>query len=160
MSRLVSAKAVAGTRRTVGAGWENQVMSDSRFTTPATDADHLLTLLDLDEIADVETLLMSLYARPIEVRPVWDDAHEVDTLEVIVHNHPLSYGSYLEWPVTVQEIAREYAYTIAAVGPYEREDGEPSEEPDVLAMDDDELTDALRYSLGDVRLFNLLADDD
>lgn len=48
-------------------------MTDSRFTPTADDVGALLQMVGVDEVGDVETLLMLLFARPIWVGEAWDD---------------------------------------------------------------------------------------
>ena len=59
-------------------------MTDARFTTDFDDLHDLLSLVDVDEVGDIETLLMFLFARPIVVEEVWDDDGVPTSLDVIV----------------------------------------------------------------------------
>lgn len=68
-------------------------MTDTRFETVFEDTDDLLGGVDVDEIGDVETLLMFLFARPVVVEEVWDDEGVTPSLEVIIQGNDEAIGS-------------------------------------------------------------------
>lgn len=136
-------------------------MTDARFTTDFDDLHDLLSLVDVDEVGDIETLLMFLFARPIVVEEVWDDDGVPTSLDVIVQGNDESIGSVYDFPMSVMELVRSCAEAAAELGPYAWNDPTPSEETqDVVAMGDAELITALQQALGAVRLFNLMDSDE
>lgn len=136
-------------------------MTDPRFTTAFDDLPDLLSLVDVDEVGDIETLLMFLLARPIQVEEAWDDDGVSTSLDVIVRGDGESVGSVYDFPMSVVELARSCAQVAAELGPYAWEGDTPSEETqDVVAMGDAELIAALQQALGKVRLFNLMDSDE
>lgn len=133
-------------------------MTDTRFETVFEDTDDLLGGVDVDEIGDVETLLMVLFARPVALNEVWDDEGVTPSLEVIIQGNDEAIGSDRAFPLSVIELTRSCAETVDELGPYTR-DGVPAEESlDVSAMSDGDLITALQQALGKVRLFNMLDD--
>lgn len=136
-------------------------MTDTRFTTVFDDLENMLSVVDVDEVGDIETLLMFLFARPIRVDEVWDDAGAATALEVVVKGNDESIGSAHEFPLSVMELARSCANTVEELGLY-TQDGFALDEgaPDVLAMGDTELITALQHALGKVRLLDMMDADE
>jgi hypothetical protein len=124
-------------------------MEDNRFTMVAGDLDGLLGVMDLDDVADIETLLIILFNRPISVQPLdWVDDDE-GSLEVTVWAGDTGHVAGRAFPMTGVDLVRACASVIDELGPA---DGQAS----LLAMGDDDLVVALHRALGNVRLFNLL----
>lgn len=136
-------------------------MTDTRFVTVVEDLETMLSVVDVDEVGDIETLLMFLFARPIRVDEVWDHQDTATALEVVVKGNEESIGSAYEFPMSVMELARSCAHTVEELGAYTR-DGFALDEvaPDVGAMGDTELVGALQEALGKVRIFNMMDGDD
>lgn len=132
-------------------------MTDTRFVTVVDDLETMLSVVDVDEVGDIETLLMFLFARPIRVDEVWDDEGAATALEVIVKGNEESVGSAYEFPMSVMELARSCAHTVEELGAYTQEGFALDE---VGAMGDAELVGALQEALGKVRIFNMMDDDD
>ena len=131
-------------------------MTDIRFETVFEDIDDLLGGVDVDEIGDVETLLMFLFARPVVVDEVWDDEGVTPSLEVIIQGDDEAIGSVCAFPLSIIELTRSCAETVDELGPYTRDGVAAKETPDVSAMSDGELITALQQALGKVRLLNML----
>ena len=131
-------------------------MTDIRFETVFEDTDDLLGGVDVDEIGDVETLLMFLFARPVVVEEVWDDEGVAPSLEVIMQGNDEAIGSVCAFPLSIIELARSCAETVDELGPYTRDGFAAEETPDVSAMSDGALITALQQALGKVRLFSML----
>jgi hypothetical protein len=131
-------------------------MTDTRFETIFADADDLLGGVDLDEIGDVETLLMLLFARPVVLNEVWVDEGVTPSLEFIVQGNDEAIGSVYAFPLSVIELARSCAETVDELGPHTREGVAAEETLDVSAMSDGELITALQQALGKVRIFSML----
>lgn len=136
-------------------------MTDTRFATVFEDVKTMLSVVDVDEVGDIETLLMFLFARPVQVGEVWDDEAGATALEVVIAGNDESIGSTYEFPLSVMDLARACAETVEVLGAYTR-DGFTSEEaaPDVSSMDETELITALQQALGQVRFFNMMDADD
>ncbi len=136
-------------------------MTDTRFATVVEDLETLLRVVDVDEVGDIETLLMFLFARPVQVGEVWDDEVGATALEVVIAGNDESIGSAYEFPLSVMDLARACAETVEVLGVYNR-DGFASEEaaPDVSSMGETELITALQQALGQVRFFNMMDADD
>lgn len=134
-------------------------MTDTRFTTVFDDLDELLSVVDIDVVGDIETLLMLLLSRPVGVYVVSNDAGAASSIEVIVQGNDESIGSTYEFPMSVMELARSCADSVDELGPYTRDGFTPGESPDIAAMSDDELITALQQALGKVRLFNMMDAD-
>ena len=145
----------------VGRQWDNQSVTDARFTTAFDDLHDLLSLVDVDEVGDIETLLMFLFARPISVEEAWGDDGGATSLDVMVPGNDESIGSVYDFPMSLMELVRSCAEAAAELGPYAWNDPTPFEETqDVVAMGDAELITALQQALGAVRLFNLMDSDE
>ena len=131
-------------------------MPDPRFTTDVEDLDKLLSVVDVDSIDDVETLLMYLLERPLTVRESWDnddDDEQQPAIEVIVDG----LGCICGFPLNMLELARGCA-EVAGVGHYEGDPPGAVDASDVAVLDDEELIAALQKALGKVRLFNMMVD--
>ena len=144
----------------VGPRWEDRGVTDTRFSTVLDGTADLLSSVDIDDVGDIETLLMFLFGRPIGVDEVWDDDGATSSLDVIVQGDDESIGSIYDFPLSVMELARSCAETVAEVGPYTRDQFAQEEPPDVSTMSDAELTTALQQALGMVRLFNMMDAND
>jgi hypothetical protein len=145
----------------VGPPWKDHDMTETRFVTVVDDLETMLSVVDVDEVGDIETLLMFLFVRPIRVDEVWDDEGAATALEVIVKGNEESVGSAYEFPMSVMELARSCAHTVEELGAY-TQDGFALDEvaTEVGAMGDAELVGALQEALGKVRIFNMMDDDD
>ena len=121
----------------------------------------MLSVVDVDEIGDIETLLMFLFARPVQVGEMYNDGAEATALEVVIAGNDESIGSACEFPLSVMDLARACAETVEVLGAYTR-DGFVLEEaaPDVSSMDETELITALQRALGQVRFFNMMDADE
>lgn len=125
------------------------------------DLEDLLLAVDVDEMEDIETLLMFLFARPIQVGEAWDDDGIATSIDVIVRGNEESIGFTHDFPLSVMELARSCAQTVGELGPYTADDFDAEEEAtDVSAMSDAELITALQQALGKTRLFNMIEVDD
>jgi len=133
-------------------------MADTRFTTIVNDADDLLSVIDVDVLGDVETLLMFLFARPIAVAEAWDGHAEEAALEVVVQGNDTAVGITFDFPLTMIELARSCASSVDELGPYSKEGFAMNDAEGILAMNDAELITALQQALGQVRLFNMMDD--
>ena len=121
----------------------------------------MLNVVDVDEVGDIETLLMFLFARPVQVAEVWDDEAEATALEVIIAGNDASIGSAYEFPLSVMELARACAETVEVLGAYTSDGSALEEAPaNVSSMGEAELITALQQALGQVRLFNMMDADD
>jgi hypothetical protein len=135
-------------------------MPDSRFASTVDDLDALLQVVDVDEVGDIETLLMFIFARPIEVGETLDDVLG-PSLHVIVRGNEESVGFSCDFPMSVIELARSCAQVANELGPFNGDEFVLGNDvPDVLAMSDGELIGALQQSLGMTRMFNMLDDGD
>ena len=92
-------------------------MTDTRFETVYEDTDGLLDGVDVDEIGDVETLLMFLFARPVVVDEVWDDEGVTPSLEVIMQGNDEAIGSVYAFPLSIIELTRSCAETADGSAP-------------------------------------------
>jgi hypothetical protein len=135
-------------------------VTDTRFTTVFDGIDDLLDGVDIDEIGDLETLLMFLFARPMGVSEALDDDDETVGLEIRAHSeHAHQVGLTVEFPTSVIDLVRICAEALAGVGPY-RPDGDAEREaPNVRELSDASLITELQQTLGKVRVFNLMDDD-
>lgn len=134
-------------------------MSDTRFTTAYGSVDELLAGVDIDDLEDLDTLLMILFARPVGVEGVWADLddEEPSSLEVIVSGDEFAVGSTFAFPVSVLDLVRGTAETVEELGPYTRNDADPRDAVQKTgSMSDDELIDVLQRGLGQVRIFAML----
>lgn len=130
-------------------------MIDTRFETVIEDTDGLLSVVDVDAIGDLETLLMFLFARPVMVTEVWDDEGLTPSLDVILHGNDEAIGTVYDYPLSILDLARSCAETIVDLGPYTR-GGDAMDAADVSVMNDGDLINALQRALGQVRLSNML----
>ena len=135
-------------------------MTDTRFETDFEDTNHLLGLVDLDAVDDIETLLMFLFARPVVVDELWDDEGVTPSLEVIIHGNDEAIGSVYGFPLSIIELTRSCAETVVELGPYTRDSVATDEATDVSSMSDGDLITALQQALGKVRIFNMMEEDD
>ena len=140
----------------VGPGWEDRGVTDRRFSTVLKSTADLLSVVDIDDVGDIETLLMFLFARPVSVEEVWDDEGAASSLDVIVHGNDESIGSTHDFPMSVADLVRSCAETVDDLGPYTRDQFTQEESPDVSTMSDAELTTALQQCLGKVRAFKMM----
>jgi hypothetical protein len=136
-------------------------MMDTRFWTVCDELDELITTVDIDGIGDIETLLMFLFARPVGVDYAWNEDAEFADLEITIPGNDQQVVSIQEFPLSLGQLVRSCAGTVADSGPYVDEAGAPAEEsPDVLTLSDEELTTVLQQALGQVRLFKLMYPDE
>lgn len=134
---------------------------DARFETHFDDLQDLLTGADIDELDDLETLLMVLFARPVGVEEVWEEDDSASTaLEVVISGKESAIGTTYAFPMSVVQLVRGCAETVHELGPYDGDDlGLAGAAPDVLTMSESALVERLQQSLGQVRLFNMMGDD-
>lgn len=136
-------------------------VTDTRFTTVFDNLDDLLSGVDLDEVGDIETLLMFLFARPVRVDEVRDSDGDTPSVEVILSGNAETIGSVFDFPMSVLELVRSSSETVAELGPHTGDGPTQSEEArDVAAMTDSELISALQQALGGVRVFNVMDDSE
>lgn len=135
-------------------------MTDTRFETDFEDTNHLLGLVDLDAVDDIETLLMFLFARPVVVDELLDDEGVTPSLEVVIHGNDEAIGSVYGFPLSIIELTRSCAETVVELGPYTRDGVATDEATDVSSMSDGDLITALQQALGKVRIFNMMEEDD
>lgn len=140
-------------------------MFDTRFTTVAKDMDEFIETLDIDDVDDLETLLIVLFGRSITVEEAVDD--DESSFEVIVWDDTMGFGSTYAFPISMVDLARGCAQALSDLRSTEDEDldedgevGEDSDQPDLQSMDEGELITTLQGALGQVRLFNMLHEDD
>ncbi|CAI9413222.1 hypothetical protein [Nocardioides sp. T2.26MG-1] len=133
-------------------------MTDTRFTTVVDDTEQLLDVVDIDEIGDVETLLMFLFARPVAVEEVWDADRDETSLEVVLQGDDEAISSTFDFPLSVIELVRSCAHTVDDLGPYGVEVLQADDVPNVTALGDDGLITVLQGALGKVRIFNMVGD--
>lgn len=129
-------------------------MKDTRFTTVVDDTEELLSVVDIDGIGDVETLLMFLFARPVGIEEVWNEDRDETSLEVVVQGSVEAIGSTFDFPLSIVDLVRACAQTVDDFEPYGPDDSAPN----VRALADDELITVLQGALGKVRLFNMMDD--
>jgi hypothetical protein len=102
-----------------------------------------------------------LFGRAIGVRAVEDDVDCAAALEVIVWDDDLGVGTQYPFPMSVLDLTRQFAATVAELAPITDDDVETSERsPDILAMDEPELITTLQLALGQVRIYNMLYPED
>lgn len=136
-------------------------MTDTRFSTVVDDAESLLDVVDVDDVGDIETLLMFLFARPVRVGEVGDDDAAAAALEVVITGNDEAIGTTYGFPFSVMSLARACADMVEELGVYTRDAFAAAEAPpDVSAMSDTELISALQQALGQVRFFNMMEADD
>ena len=129
-------------------------MTDTRFTTVVDDTEELLSVVDIDGIGDVETLLMFLFARPVGVEEVWNEDRDETSLEVVVQGNDEAIGSTFDFPLSIVDLVRSCAQTVDDCEAYGADDSAPN----VRALAVDELITVLQGALGKVRLFNMMDD--
>ena len=135
-------------------------MMDTRFWTVCDELDELITTVDVDGIGDIETLLMFLFARPVGVDYAWNEDVEFADLEITIPGNDQQVVSIQEFPMSLVQLVRSCAGTVADYGPYVDDAGAAEESPDVLTLSDEELTTVLQQALGQVRLFKLMYPDE
>ena len=135
-------------------------MTDTRFSTVFNSTADLLSGVDIDDVGDIETLLMFLFARPMGVDEAWDNDGAASSLDVNVQGNDESIGFAYDFPMSVMELARSCADTVDELGPFTRDRFAQEESPDVSTMSDAELISALQQALGQVRVFNMMDADD
>lgn len=132
---------------------------DARFETHFDDLQDLLTAVDIDELDDLETLLMMLFARPVSVEEVWDDSAST-ALEVVISGNESAMGTTYAFPMSVVQLVRQCAETVHELGPYDGDGLDLAEAaPDVLTITESALVERLQQALGQVRLFNMMQDE-
>lgn len=139
----------------VGPQWNNQDVTDTRFTKVFDSPDDLLRVVDIDEIGDVETLLMFLFDRPIGINEVWNGEALAASLQVVLPGSAEAIGSVYDFPMSIIELTRACAHMVDDLGPNSRAGFTRKESVDVSATGDTELITALQQALGKVRLFNM-----
>ena len=146
-------------RRNVVHQWNNNHVTDTRFTTVFDAADDLLRVVDIDEIGDVETLLMYLFDRPIGINEVWNGETRAASLEVVLPDGAEAIGSVYDFPMSIIELTRACAQMVDDLGPNSRDVLTREKSGDGSALGDAELITALQQALGKVRLFNMTDTD-
>ena len=133
-------------------------MEDNRFTMVAGDLDRLLGVMDLDDVADIETFLLILLNRPISVEPLeWGDDDDEVPLQVTVWAGDTGHVAGRAFPMTGVDLVRACASVVDELGPVDGDDVDPADrQASLVAMGDDDRVVALQRALGNVRLFNLL----
>lgn len=134
---------------------EHESVLDSRFETDAEDVEHLLSLMDIDDLEELETFLMILFARPVTIREEQVEETGAPSVEVVLHEHGTATGSVFPFPVSVVEIVRGAIENATTMEPYD--DTLPRQ--DLAAMDHAEFLTALQLALGQVRILDMLDDD-
>jgi hypothetical protein len=135
-------------------------MTDPRFTTPGSNLEELLSVVDVDELDDLGTLLTFLFDRPIDVEGVVDEDDEA-VVEMAVWSGDTGLGVRRWYPMTMVDLARRCAETVNDLGPYSADESFPVEaQRDVYSMGEEELLDALMDALGKVRIFKTLTAED
>jgi hypothetical protein len=131
-------------------------VTDTRFSTVFDSTADLLSGVDIDDVGDIETLLMFLFARPMGVDEVWDEDGATSSLDVNIQGHDESFAFSHAFPMSVMELARSCAETVNELGPYTQEQFAQEQSTDVSTMNDDKHISALQEALGKVRLFNMM----
>lgn len=128
-------------------------MSNERFTFAADGLSGLLDAVDIENVADIETLLMIICDRPIEVRVVGNDEGE-EALEVTAWTEEVALSTIFSFPMSILSLAQEVCATVA-------ESNLPvGQITDVPSMTEEEWRQSLLRALGQVRVFNMLDSDD
>lgn len=151
-------------------------MTDTRFTTVASDVDGLPAALDIDELDDLENLLMVLLHRPFSVVMVEEGGEDDGALETVFWDGDMGTGIRHFFPMSAIELVREVASDSLEIErsgarsvqsapiqgiPEDAGESEGAFDPAALpSMDDDELIVVLREALGRVRLFNVMFTED
>jgi len=133
---------------------EDHGMLDSRFETEADDVEHLLSVMDIDELEELATLLMVLFMRPVVVEEVWNAESETPCLEIILAGDEHSIGTTYEFPASVLQLVGGCIETATELGPY---DAAPHQDAahELSALDRHALVGVLQRALGHVRLLSL-----
>ena len=133
---------------------------DARFETHFDDLQDRLTGVDIDELDDLETFLMVLFARPVGVEAVWEADSASTALEVVISGNESAIGTTYAFPMSVVQLVRGCAETVQELGPYDGDDlGLAGAAPDILTMPQSALLERCQQALGQVRLFNMMGDD-
>lgn len=132
---------------------EDHGILDSRFETEAEDVEHLLSVLDIDELEELATLLMVVLERPVVVEEVCDSAAETACLEIILAGTEHSIGTTHAFPFNIVQLVLNSIETATELGPY---DAAPSQEAahELSALDRPALIGVLQRALGLVRLLS------
>jgi hypothetical protein len=139
---------------------EKDDVTDTRFAMVFEDLETMLSVVDVDEVGDIETLLMFLFTRPVQVAEVWDDEAGATALEVVIAGNDESIGSACGFPLSVMDLARACAETVELLGAYTRDDfALEGTTPDVSSMSEAQLITALQQALGQLRFFNMMDAD-
>ena len=96
-------------------------MTDTRLATVFEDVETMLSVVDVDEVGDIETLLMFLFARPVQVGEVWDDKAGATALEVLIAGNDESVESAYEFPLRMMDLAHACAEMVEVLGAYTRD---------------------------------------
>ena len=133
-------------------------MTDTRFWTVCDELDELIATVDIDGIGDVETMLMFLFQRPVGVDYAWTENGDVADLEITMTGNDQQVVSTQKFPISVVHLVRFCAETVATLGPYDVDT--PAESPDLLTLNDEQLTTAMQQALGKVRMFKMMYPDE
>lgn len=131
---------------------------DSRFETELEDVEHLLSVVDIDELDDLATMLMVLLVRPVMAEEVWDPESEASCLEIILSGDDHAIGTTHSFPISVLELVRGSAETARDLGPYDASTAQDPV-PDLSTLDRRELISRLQQALGQVRLLAMFYDE-
>lgn len=134
-------------------------VTDTRFTTVCDGLDGLLDAVDLYESDDIETLLIALFGRPVEVREGWNDESAAVALDVRIHGDDFALGSLPRFPLSIVELARSCGEDLEGLCPFTQGEDIPEGARDSETMSEDEIISALAKDLGFVRMFDMLDDD-
>jgi hypothetical protein len=137
---------------------EDDGILDSRFETEASDVEHLLSVMDIDELEEFATLLMVLFMRPVVVEEVWDAESEAPCLEIILAGDEHSIGTTYEFPTSVLQLVGGCIETAAELGPYDSATHQAAAH-ELSGLDRHALVGVLQRALGHVRLL-LMSDQD
>ena len=137
---------------------EDHGILDSRFETEADDVEHLLSVMDIDELEELATLLMVLLMRPVVVEEGWNAESETPCLEIILAGDEHSIGTTYEFPASVLQLVGDCIETATELGPY---DAAPHQDAahELSALDRHALVGVLQRALGQVRLLSLSDQD-
>ncbi len=133
-------------------------MRDTRFWTVCDELDELISTLNIDGIGDLETLLMFLFSRPVGVDDAWNEDGEFADLEITITGNDQQVVSTQKFPMSVVQLVRSCAETVATLGPYDADT--PAESPDLCTLNDEQLTTAMQQALGKVRVFKMMYPDE
>ncbi len=130
-------------------------MRDSRFAVCFDDLEGLFKGADVDDVSDLDTLLMLVFARPMRVNETREGGAEA--VEVIALSDDEMIGLICVFPMSVMQLVRNSALMVDELGPYTHGvDVSSRSHEDVMTMDDTALVSALQRALGMVRLSRLL----